>query len=377
MSAYKSIYPWKCISALLFFYFILSSCTDTTPVKIGYVAGLTGRHSELGIGVRNGVMLAVETLNMAGGVNGRQIEVVIRDDKSDPVHGKKVISELINMELPVIIGPLLSKMAQTTITTIAGKNVLVISPTISTDAVIDKDDNFIRVIPESSFQAETIATAVTKTKHRKIAVVYDGSNSPYTKPIYTLFKKRIQDAGNTITYVNDLMHGQEKNFSKVAADVVASDSDALFIVTSGIDAGELCQQVRKRDQDIQFYGSAWVKAGKIIEIGGRSVEGMMLATIFERTEKSVAYKDFRSRFLEKYKSEPNFTSVYAYEAVMVMSAGMKRSKSFEPEKIKAAILEQGEFQGLEETFRINRFGDVERSKSLVQIQGGHFMRLDH
>ncbi len=347
------------------------------PLKIGYVAGLTGRHSELGIGVRNGAMLAIETLNSVGGVNGRQIEMVIRDDKSDPTQGEKVISELITMELPVIIGPLLSKMATTTLSTILDKNVLVISPTMSTDAVNDKDDNFIRVIAESSFQGESIAAAITKTRNKNIAVVYDGTNSPYTEPIYTIFAKRMQEVGKRLSYVNDLMHGQEKELSKVADSIVAAGSDALFIITSGIDAAELCQQVRKRDKNIQFYGSNWVKTGRIIEIGGRSVEGMVLASIFERTDKSDTYKDFRARFMKKYKSEPNFTSVYAYEAIMLMAEGMMRSKSFDPEKIKAAILAQGEFQGLEETFRINQFGDVERSQALVQIQKGQFVRLDN
>ncbi len=66
--------------------------------------------------------------------------------------------------------------------------------------------------------------------------------------------------------------------------------------------------------------------------------------------------------------------VYAYEAVMVMAEGMRQSKNTDPKKIKAAILKQREFEGLEETFRINQFGDVERSESLVQIQNGQYVR---
>ncbi len=146
-----SIYPAILVSLLL-----LTFCSDTTPIKIGYVAGLTGRHSELGIGVRNGVTLAVDAINSTGGINGRKVEVVVRDDKSDPAQGTKVIKELLQMQVPVIIGPLLSKMASATLAAIDGQNVLVISPTISTDTVIDKDDNFLRVIAESSFQGESI-----------------------------------------------------------------------------------------------------------------------------------------------------------------------------------------------------------------------------
>lgn len=354
----------------------LVSCGEKEAVKIGYVAGLTGRHSELGIGVRNGVILAVDRINKAGGINGHRLEVVIRDDGGSPSQAAKALNELIEMEVPLIVGPLLSKMAQTTIDIIDGKNVLVISPTISTDLVANRDDNFLRLIPESSFQGESIASAITKTEYKKIAVIYDAQNSEYTKPIFDVFARRMKDSGREISYVNDLTGGQEKELAKVAEQIVGSQCEAVFFITSSIDAGEICQQIRKQEKTIQFYGAYWVKSGKIVEIGGRSVEGMILSTIFERSNKSTAYDEFAGQYEYEFKSKPNFTSVYAYETVMVMAEGMRLSNSFEPVEIKTAILTKAVFDGLEEQFRINRYGDVERSKSLVQIRNGEFVRLD-
>lgn len=355
---------------------MLSSCSEPAPIKIGYVAGLTGRHSEVGIGVRNGVLLAVETINETGGINGRQIEVLLRDDKDDPKEAVRVIDELITLEVPVIIGPLLSKMANATIETIRGKNVLVISPTISTDQVSNRDDNFLRLISEGGYQGESIASAVLKTDLSRLAVVYDSANGAYTRPIYTIFNKRMVEGGKNIVYVNDLSGGQETDLVKVATEIVDLECDGLFIITSGIDAGELSQQVRKRDTDVQLYGSSWVKTGRVIEIGGRNVEGMILSTIFERSQKSPEYVEFATRLQQQFKSKPNFTSVYAFEAVQVMAEGMRSSNSFEPEKIKGAILEKSAFKGLEEDFRLNRYGDVIRSKSLVQIKDGHYVRFE-
>jgi len=339
------------------------------------VAGLSGRHSELGVGVRNGVMLAVDTLNKAGGVNGRLLEIVVKDNKGDPGENAAVLNELIQAEIPIIIGPLLSKMAESTISTISGKNVMVASPTISTDLLVDKDDNFLRLIPESSFQGESIASAVNMSEYKRLAVVYDSANAAYTKPIVDAFKQSVESA--EVVYVNDLSGGQEKKLAEVASLVIDSGCEALFLVTSSIDAGELCQQIRKRDESMQFYGAYWVKSGRIVEIGGRSVDGMILSTIFERSEKSAEYKDFAQRFENRFKTTPNFTSVYAYESVMVIAEGIMKSKSTDPRKVKDAIIAQGTFQGLEENFRINQYGDVERSKSLVQIRNGRFVRVDH
>lgn len=103
---------------------------------------------------------------------------------------------------------------------------------------------------------------------------------------------------------------------------------------------------------------------------------MIFSTIFERSEKSLAYKEFAKQFESQFKTKPNFTSVYAYETVMVMAEGIKKSKSLDPIKIKSSILDQAQFEGLEEQFRINRYGDAERSKSLVQIMNGEFVRID-
>ena len=354
----------------------LSSCGDNSPIQIGYVGGLTGRYSQLAIGVRNGVTLAVDTLNKNGGVNGRQIELVVRDDKSDPAEGEKIFTELIEMKIPVVIGPLLSKMAATTLRAIKEQNVLVISPTVSTDAILNMDDNFLRVIPESSFQAEIISAAITGTDIKSVAIVYDLANKAYTEPIYDVFKKRMTEAGVEIAYVNTLKNAKIKYFSVIADEIVDAAPDALFLVTSSIDGGELCQQVRKKDNAIIFYGSHWVKSGNIIEIGGRSVDGMFFASHYESNEKSDLYKEFHTKFINAFKSTPNFPSVYGYEAVMAMADGMGDSKSYDPERIKAAILAKGKFQGLEEIFKINQYGDAERSRSLVQIENGDFVRVD-
>lgn len=368
-------------SSMFFLYIIaitlLTGCGETEPLKIGYVAGITGRHSELGIGVRNGLMLGITHLNESGGVNGRTLELVVRDDKGEPDKLNGIIDEFIAEDIHLIAGPLLSKMAQATLDAIEGKDVLVISPTISTDLVSNRDDNFIRLIPESSFQGESIADAVLTERYQRIGVIYDGTNGPYTRPIFEVFKNKMEKGGREIVYINDLLDGQEKVLDKVAAEVVEAKCDAIFFITSSIDAGELCQQIRKKDKKTQFYGAYWVKSGKIVEIGGRSVEGMVLTTIFEREIKSEAYKDFSISYQEKFKSTPNFTAVYAYEIVQTLAQAMKRSGSFEPDKIKEAIIEQGTFEGLEEHYYIDEYGDVKRSRALVTIKDGRFLRIDN
>lgn len=89
----------------------LSACSPDEPIKIGLIAGLSDRGSDFGESVRNGVILAIEQQNQAGGINGRKIELVVRDDGQDKAVATKAAEELISLRPDIIIGPVTSSMA--------------------------------------------------------------------------------------------------------------------------------------------------------------------------------------------------------------------------------------------------------------------------
>ena len=362
------------IYSFLFALLIMMACTQNEPIKIGFVAGLSGRNSQLGVSARNGIELAIDNINENGVLNGRKLELIVKDDKGDTETGKRVINELIDEGVTAIIGPVMSNMADSALESIKGKAVLMISPTISTDTIKDRDDNFIRVMPVASNEAKTMAQAVLKNGFKKTAVVYDASNREYTEPIYLIFKEFFEIQGNEITYVRAFEKDKEKKFSAIAREIVNSKPEALYMIMSGIDAAFLCQQIRKLDSKIMFYGSHWVKTGNIIEEGGRSVEGLTLVTPYEREEKTDEYKRFSNQYKKMYKTAPGFVSVYSYEATQLLLSGIKDCRDLRPESIKASIIKIGKFKGLEETFTINEFGDADRSNLLVVIRDGKFVR---
>ncbi len=349
-------------------------CTQDQPIQIGMVAGLTGRMSQLGISARNAVLLAITEINDQGGIRGRKLELIVRDNQGDPKLCGQVIQELADQNVAGIIGPLMSKMAQTVLETIEKNPVLIISPTISTDAIKNLDDFFFRLMPGASLEAETMAKVVHNDGHNSAAVVFDSSNRAYTEPIYRTFKQKFEADNGTIVYVNDMSGAEKKNFSHIAQEIIGSDAQALYIISSGIDASFLTQQIRKRTSDILFYGAYWVKTGKIIEQGGRSVEGMTIAAPFELETKSKAYKAFSAHHNKMFNTDPDFVAAYAYEATWVLLHGIRQSPDLSAINIKKAILNQKTFQGLEQPFDINPYGDTIRSMMLMTIKEGQFQR---
>ena len=111
----------------------LTGCDNNKPIKVGFVGGLTGRLSDLGIAGRNGVIMAIEEINKAGGINKRPIELITKDDKQDPEVAVNVDKELIDEGVVAIIGHMTSAMSIAALPLINKKQILMISPTTSTN----------------------------------------------------------------------------------------------------------------------------------------------------------------------------------------------------------------------------------------------------
>lgn len=95
---------------VIFSFFILSGCNNREPLKIGFMGGLSGRNSELAVSRRNGVQLAVNKLNKEGGIQGRQIQLLIKDNLNDAQVALKVTDELVAAGVPAIVGAFTSEL---------------------------------------------------------------------------------------------------------------------------------------------------------------------------------------------------------------------------------------------------------------------------
>ncbi len=357
---------------------IIQSCSKAKNdiINLGYVATLSGRFSDSGIKARNGLELAVSKINKEGGISGRQVSLITKDNLNDEKTNAKVIRELIIEGVVTIIGPLKSNMARSSLDSIKGENVLMIGPTAVTDLVKDLDDNLLRIMPVATGQASSLAEKMMKDGHRTVSVVYDASNLAYTHSLYLEFEEIFKGQGNAINFVYAMDNKTASAFYQAAKKIVQANPDALLLITSGIDAAFLCQQIQKINSEMRIYGSYWVKSGNLIEEGGKSVEGLTIVTPFSRPEQSPAYLSFKDSYTKEYKLEPQYLSIYAYDAIQMAFDGMSQARiTDDASSIKKSILEKEIFEGLEDDFKINQFGDAVRKDMFVVVRNGKFERV--
>lgn len=119
---------------------LCAACGQREPIRLGFVSGLTGRHSDLGISSRNGATLAVDELNAAGGVRGRSLQLIIRDDGQDADRARRAVRELVGEGVVAMVGHATSSMAAATLPIVNDAQVLMVSPTVTSPDFTGKDD---------------------------------------------------------------------------------------------------------------------------------------------------------------------------------------------------------------------------------------------
>jgi len=141
-------------------FFLTNLTPKSDPIRIGFVGGSSGRVADLGISGRDGAILAVEQQNLAGGINGREIRLIIRDDQHNPETAAKVDNELIDEGVLAIIGHMTSDMSMVGVKVANERGVLMLSPTTATDELSGMDDNFFRINASISVLSRQLARNV-------------------------------------------------------------------------------------------------------------------------------------------------------------------------------------------------------------------------
>ncbi len=353
---------------------LLFSCSDPEPIKIGFIGGLSGRVADLGLAGRNGATLAVEEINQAGGINGRKVELLLADDQQNEAIARQNISQLIEQGAVALIGPMTSAMATAVLPLVNEHKMTMLSPTVTTESLTGKDDFFLRICSDTSTYSARMARYLGQQRGiNKVAVIYDLANKTYTEDWFRGFKQEFEALGGEIVFQKAYHSGPDVRFSEFAQAILTHSVDAVLSISAAMDTAMLSQQLRKRDFTKTIAAPAWSATEKLIEMGGKAVEGLIVSQFFDRQSQAPAYLQFRQKYQQRFIEEPGFVSVAAYDATGVILTALLK----EPEQaIKETIIEIGQFHGIQQTFHIDRYGDAIRPTFITQVRDGQFMALE-
>ncbi|BBO75390.1 ABC transporter substrate-binding protein [Desulfosarcina widdelii] len=345
---------------------ILVACGSNQPIQIGFIGSITGRLADMGMSARNAVQLAVEQCNEQGGIRGRRVTLIIKDDRQDAETALQAIQELIAANVVAVVGPLVSNMATVVVPHLNEAQLLTVAPTVTTPHLSGQDDYFFRVCIASQEHAFRSARyQIESGDMRRVAVVYDGGNRTFSENWLANFKKPFVAGGGKILTFIEYKEKDGRSFSDIARELLAAEPDGILIIANPMDSGLLCQQIRQADASIKITLSNWGASQRLLEMGGNAVEGVTLPIAFDWDSPSPPYLTFRKKYLERYQREPGFAGVYAYDAAQVVLTALKASELQKP--LKAVLLSIGEFDGLQGKIRFDAYGDVAPAHASIRI----------
>ena len=358
------------VSVALACLFVLAGCGDPQPVRIGFIGGITGRVADLGIGGRNGAMLAVEEFNQRGGLKGRPVELLIRDDQQNDTVARQALQDLIGQQVAAVIGPMTSGMCGAVLDAANAAQMLLVSPTCTSTTFSGKDDHFFRTIADTTAYARKSADFHLSQGHRRFAVIYDLGNRSYTESWLNDFRDHLVGKGGEIALTLTFVSGPDVSFADLAQQLAAAPVDAILIVANSVDAAMVAQQLDHFGNRHTLVASEWASTERLIELGGKAVEGMLLSQFLDRDSRLPEYQSFKAAFLKRFNQEPGFAGVAGYDAAKVVLDALSDKPANQP--LKQRILALRSFQGASGTLEFTAQGDAERPTYITRIRDGRF-----
>jgi branched-chain amino acid transport system substrate-binding protein len=371
-------FKFKYLTILMIFLMllVLNACKQTESIKIGVIGTMSGQNSDLSVSGRRGIEMAADEINKNGGINGRMIELVVKDDKNDTI---VALQQQINFKeegVKLVIGHYTSGMVMGVINFINKENMLLLGPTISADSLSKKDDNFIRFIASTKEQAIVLSDYTKLMQHRSVAVLYDIRNKGFTDMLVRNYIDLLLGKTGIKAKVFSYNPQKSNEVEKVKREINKLTPDALFLVASAEDCAKMAKYFKSVQPKINLYGPLWANTAELIRKGGTSIDGMVVVGALETESSMNKLNEFKTEFEKRYGEKPTFSSVFSYETLKALARAIEKAKNTEPEKVKKTLIELGKFEGLQGNVIIDKYGDNTRKYLLFKFEKGSLGKVD-
>ena len=354
---------------------VTANATGTTigdTIKVGVNLELTGTVAAYGNAENNGVKLAVQEINKAGGVDGKKIELITKDNKSENAEASTAATNLaIQSQVNAMIGPATSGAVAAASLNAQKTGVPLLTPSgTQDDLTLDTVDGVkkyvFRTTFQDSFQGQVLAQyAYSKLNAKKVVLYYDNS-SDYAKGIAEEFKKKYQgDIVTTATFASG-----DKDFQSALTKIKNLDYDAIVMPGYYTETGIITKQARDMGISVPILGPDGFNDDSFGDLAGKAnTNGVYYVSGYStKTALSAKATDFIKAYKAKYGSEPNMFAALAYDSVYMIAKAAEGAKTSIDIADNLASLK--DFDGVTGTMTIDKKHNPIKTAMMVAIKEG-------
>ena len=309
----------------------------TGPIKIGVAGAHTGDLASYGIPSMRAVELYAEKINAAGGIDGRQIELVIEDDACDVDQAANVATKLLGAKVVAVIGHICSGATEAALPLYNDSGVLVISSSATNPPLTQsgKYPNFFRTIAPDDAQANTqVRFAVDKLGLKKFAVIHD--KDTYGQGLAELAKGMLEAESGVEVVLFEGITANALDYSAIVNKVADSGAEAVIYGGYHPEASKLITQMKNANLDLVFISDDGVKDNTFIQVAKDYAEGVYATGPVDSGDNPLVIEAITAH-QQKYGEEPGAFFLEAYAAAIALFNAIDAANSTDFDKIKAAL----------------------------------------
>jgi branched-chain amino acid transport system substrate-binding protein len=357
----------------------LGACKQTSgtqpaadEIVVGEYGSMTGAEANFGQSTHNGLTMAVEEINAAGGIKGKKVRLVSYDDQGKTSEVGTAVTRLItNDHVLAVIGEVASSLS------IAGGQIAqqhgvpMISPSSTNPKVTEVGDYVFRVCFIDPFQGYVMARFATDPKEKsglgvkKVALLVDNRQA-YAQGLAKNFEEALTKLGGTVV-ANEKYQGGDQDFSAQLTKIKEAQPEALYVPGYYTDVANIAKQTRGLGITVPLLGGdGWES---VTEVGSDAIQGSFYSNHYSADEKRPEVQRFVDRYKTKYGREPDSMSALAYDSMMVLKNAIERAPTVDHKSVRDALAATHDFQAVTGKITIDANRNVTKPAVVLKIVG--------
>lgn len=293
-------------------------------IKIGLIAPLTGDVAVYGMAARNGAELFVNELNEAGGIDGKEVELIMYDDKGDATEAVNAYNKLVTSdEVLAIIGAVTSTPTIAVAQTSVADNVPLLTPTATHEDVTSYGNNMFRSCFIDALQGISMATMAVDSLNAKTAAIIYNDSDAYSKGLMESFTAKAEELGLEIVATEAYATG-DVDYKAQLTNIMAASPEVIFVPDYYNTVYKIAQQAKEMGNTARLLGVDGVDGVLSIEGADAScLEGMRFSNHYDVNDPSELVQNFRKAFEDAYGEVPNAFASLGYDGAKILCAAIE------------------------------------------------------
>lgn len=342
---------------------------DVVKADVGVVSFITGSGAAYGEAITGGLKLAQEEINAKGEV---EINLIFEDSAGKQDQALTAAQKLINSDnVTAIIGPTLSTEMNVVGPEADLSGVPIIGTSTTAEGIPQIGDYVFRnSIPEALAIPASMEKAVEKYDAKKVALMY-GNDDVFTKSGFDTMKKTAEEMGLEILTIETFQKGQS-DYNAQLTKIKNYNPDLILASALYNEGAVIMDQARKMGIDVPFVGGNGFNSPEVIKIAGDSSNGLIVATPWYGEKDDPKVQEFVKKFEDEHGKTPDQFAAQAYDALYILANALKNAGEADRDKVRAALAETKDFEGILGNFSFDEEGDVLMDPTVLVIEDGAF-----